>query len=350
MPTNIISYDEKSIFFKVLSEPINSQNLPPSFEREDAAFNFRKGAFMAEKRTTENTPATRKKTAAEIMAAAKVKADEAQARKAEEVEHEAETPKKLFVPGLDDLMRSMPNHIARSSLFAPVAPGRKKMHKDTVLVSRGDAVIKFWGEQLDEAQADVWLQAMHEAIKHPLGVPVTINRNAFLKAIGRSSGGENYKWLHRTMEALSFAMLVMEVHNKDGKTKLAIGRTRALHMIEGFDFDDKAETYTLRVDPRWRGMYGNYEYALIDWDKRMQFGPNQNIAKALQRLVATSSETVQRFALDWLKTKLEYGSPLRKFKESLEAAMRELERLEIIAGGRIENNSKGQPQAVWTKL
>ena len=304
---------------------------------------------MAEKRIPENIPA-RKKTYAENMAALKLKSDEAQARMANEVEQEAETPKKLFLRGMDELMRAMPNHIARSSLFAPVAPGRKKMHKDTVLVSRGDAVIKFWGEQLDEAQADVWLQAMHEAIKHPLGVPVTINRLAFLQAIGRTNTGPNYKWLHSTMESLSFAMLVMEVHNKDGKTKLAIGRTRALHMIEGFDYDDKAEAYTLRIDPRWRGMYGNHEYALIDWEKRMQFGQNQNMAKTMQRLVATSSETVQRFALDWLKSKLEYGSPLRKFKESLEAAMRELERLEIIAGGRIEDNSKGQPQAVWTKL
>jgi hypothetical protein len=30
--------------------------------------------------------------------------------------------------------------------------------------------------------------------------------------------------------------------------------------------------------------------------------------------------------------------------------MRELERLEIIAGGRIEVSTKGRTQAVWTKL
>ena len=33
-------------------------------------------------------------------------------------------PVPLFLPGLDEFMRTMPNHIARSSLFAPVAPGR----------------------------------------------------------------------------------------------------------------------------------------------------------------------------------------------------------------------------------
>lgn len=262
----------------------------------------------------------------------------------------AETPCQMFLPGLEEFMRAMPNHIARSSLFAPVAAGRKKMHKDTVLVSRADAVIKFWGEQLDEAQADVWMQAMHEASKQALGEPVIIQRAAFLKAIGRTGTGPNYQWLHRTMQALAFAMLVIEVQTKDGKQKLAIGKSRALHMIEGFDYDDEAEAYTLRIDPRWRSMYGNREFALIDWDKRLQFGQHQNMAKALQRLVATSDETVQRYALDWLKHKLEYNSPMRKFREALESAMRELERLEIIAGGRIEASSKGKAQAVWTKL
>ena len=152
------------------------------------------------------------------------------------------------------------------------------------------------------------------------------------------------------MEDLAFAMLVIEVKKPDGKPKLAIGKTRALHLIDGFDYDDEAETYTLRIDPRWAGLYGNREFALIDWDKRLQIGRNQDMAKALQRLVATSDEMVQRYALDWLKPKLEYSGRMRDFQDALERAMRELERLEIIAAGRIEASSKGKPQAVWTKL
>ncbi len=262
----------------------------------------------------------------------------------------AETPRQMFLPGLEEFMRAMPNHIARSSLFAPVARGRKRMHKDTVLVSRADAEIRFWGEQLDEAQADVWLQAMHEASKQPLGTPVVITRAAFLKAIGRTTGKNDYEWLNRSMESLAFAMLVIEVKKPDGQHKLAIGRTRALHLIEGFDYDDGAEAYTLRIDPRWHGLYGNREFALIDWDKRLQIGRGQDMAKALQRLVATSDETIQRYALDWLKSKLGYSGRMRDFQDALERAMRELERLEIIAAGRIEASSKGKKQAVWGKL
>lgn len=260
----------------------------------------------------------------------------------------AETPRQLFLPGMDEFMRAMPNHIARSSLFAPVARGRRKMHDGTILQSRGDAEIRYSGKQLDEAQADVWMQAMKEAQRQPLGTPVVINRTDFLRAIGRTKGGENYKWLHRTMQDLALAMLVIEVKKADGKPKLSIGKTRALHLIAGFDYDEDSEEYTLTIDPRWHAMYGNREFALIDWQKRREFGRNQDMAKTLQRLVATSSNPVQRYALDWLKSKMEYGGRMRDFRDALTRACKELERLEIITAHKIEDSTKGQPQlALW---
>lgn len=270
--------------------------------------------------------------------------------KKQKTEIEATAQKELFLPGLSEFMRAMPNHLARSSVIAPVAAGRKKIHKGTVMISRGDAMLKFWGEQIDEAQGDVWMQAMFEAIRYPLGEPIIIKRARFLRAIGRKTGKEQYLWLHRSMQALSFAMLVIEVVHKDGKPKLEIGKTHALHMIEGFYYCDESQAYTLRIDPRWRDMFGNKEYALIDWEKRLKIGQGQNMAKALQRLVATSDERVQRFSLDWLKDKLTYSGRMRDFMDALEKAMLELERVEIIAGGRIELSTKGKLQTVWTRL
>ena len=275
-----------------------------------------------------------KQKAAEVAAQAEQKA--------------AETPRQLFLPGMDEFMRAMPNHIARSSLFAPVARGRRKMHDGTILQSRGDAEIRFSGKQLDEAQADVWMQAMKEAQRQPLGTPVVINRRTFLQEIGRADSGQNYKWLHRTMQDLALAMLVIEVKKADGKPKLSIGKTRALHLIAGFDYDEDSEEYTLTIDPRWHAMYGNREFALIDWEKRREFGRNQDMAKTLQRLVATSSNPVQRYALDWLKSKMEYGGRMRDFRDALTRACTELERLEIITAHKIEDSTKGKPQlALW---
>ena len=50
-------------------------------------------------------------------------------------------PRQLFLPGMDEFMRAMPNPVADSSLFAPVARGVKKMHAGAVLASRAGPVI-----------------------------------------------------------------------------------------------------------------------------------------------------------------------------------------------------------------
>lgn len=255
----------------------------------------------------------------------------------------------LFLPGLEGFTRAMPNHIARSSLFAPIARGRKIHHKNTVLVSRSDAHITYSGEQLDEAQADVWLHAMYKAIKQgPLGEPVSLNRADFLRSIGRDTGLWQYKWLHRAMLELSFGMLTIGTQ-KAGVHKLHIGRTRALHLIEGFDYDDELETYTYRIDPRWGELYGNREFALIHWDKRLQVSQGQDMAKTIQRLVATSADIEQRYELDWLKAKLQYTSPMRKFRAALSSALEELKRLEIVVDYRLERSTKRKMQVCWRK-
>ena len=256
----------------------------------------------------------------------------------------------MFLPGLDDESRAMPNHVARSSLFAPVARGRKIHHDQAVLVSRGDATITYTGQQLDEAQSDAWLQLIFAAKDAPLGQAVVIRRAAFLRAIGRGTSGREYEWLHRTMFVFTAATIVIEARKPDGAPKYRLGHAKAFHMLSDFDYDANVETYTFTIDPRWKTLFGGREYALIDWNKRLRIAQGQDMAKALQRLAATSSDPVQRYALDWLKEKLQYSSPMRKFREALNAAMRELERVDVIASGRIELSTKGREQAKWTKL
>lgn len=256
--------------------------------------------------------------------------------------------RQMFLPGMEDFMRAMPNQVSRSSLFAPIARGPRKFHQETALVTRSDAVMSYTGEQLDEADADLCLQLIYEARPHPLGQPVTLNRAALLRTMGRGTGKTQYEWLHRRMKALTVATLFIEAKKPDGSAKYRIGHTEAFHILQSFRYDQDTETYVFTLDPQWRTLFGNQEFALIDWDKRLQIGRGQDMAKALQRLVATSSDPVQRYALDWLKAKMQYNSPLRKFKEALISAIAELERLEIIATGRIERSTKGKEQlTLW---
>ena len=273
-----------------------------------------------------------KQKAAEVAAQAEQKA--------------AETPRQMFLPGFD--IGAFPNHLNRSSFIAPIARGRRKFHRQAAMVTRRDCVLEYTGEQLDEADGDLIMALIAFAQPFPVGTSVPLNRAELLRKIKRSTGKHDYEWLHRRIKALTEATLFLEAKKPDGSTRYSIGKTVSFRIIAAFSYDDEAEAYSYSLDPRWVQMFGNREYSLIDWDKRMQIGRGQDMAKTLQRLLATSADPVQRYALDWLKGKMEYASPMRKFREALAAACKELERLEIITAHKIEDSTKGKPQlALW---
>ncbi len=263
-------------------------------------------------------------------------------------EQTAQKPVQMFLPGLEEAMRAMPNHIARSSLFAPIARGRKKHHRRTILVSRADVTIDYTGTQLDEAQSDVWMHLVFLARNTPLGEPVAVNRAALLKAIGRKTGGHDYKWLHNAMFDFTAATIVIEAKRKDGSKKYHIGHTKAFHMLSDFDYNSDTESYSFTIDPRWKALFNNREYALINWDKRLQIGRGQDLSKALQRLFAASKDNPQRYSIDWLKDYAQYTGRMRDFKVAIKKAMDELKRLQLVDSWTIGQSTKSKEQiTLW---
>jgi len=287
--------------------------------------------------------APRRKTLDELLEMTKQRAaagSEAAEQKA------AETPRQLFLPGFD--IGAFPNHLNRSSFIAPIARGRRKRHQQAEMVTRRDCVLEYTGEQLDEADGDLIMALIAFAQPYPLGTPVPLNRAELLRKLKRGTGKSQYDWLYKSMKRLREGVLFLEARKPDGATRYSVGKMQSFNVLKDLDYDGESETYTFILDPRWVVMFGNREYSLIDWDKRMKIGRGQDMAKTLQRLLATSADPVQRYALDWLKAKMEYTSPMRKFREALAAACAELKRLEIITAHKIEESTKGKPQlALW---
>jgi len=278
---------------------------------------------------------------ADLMARCQERADAG--RQAVEL-RQAEAPVKMFLPGFD--IGTMPNHLNRSSFIAPIARGRRKFHRETVMVSRSDCVLEYTGEQLDEADGEIIMALVFFAQQRPLGTPVPLNRAELLHKIERGTGKQQYEWLHRRIKALTVGTLYIEARKPDGAVRYKIGSSVAFHVLSGFNYDEETEAYSYTLDPRWLVMFGNREYSLLDWEKRMQVGRGLDMAKTLQRLLATSSDPVQRYGLEWLKDKMQYAGRLRDFRDALTRAVRELERLEIVAKGSIGDSTKGKPQLV----
>ena len=294
---------------------------------------------MAENEDT----APRRKTLDELMQFAQERA--ARGREAAE-QKAAETPRQLFLPGFD--IGAFPNHLNRSSFIAPIARGRRKFHRQAAMVTRRDCVLEYTGEQLDEADGDLIMALIAFAQPYPLGTPVPLNRAELLRKLKRGTGKSQYDWLYKSMKRLREGILFLEARKPDGSTRYSVGKMQSFNVLKDLDYDGDSETYTFILDPRWVVMFGNREYSLLDWDKRMQIGRGQDMAKTLQRLLATSANPVQRYALDGLKAQMEYSGRMRDFRDALARAVRELERLEIIAKGCIEDSTKGKPQlALW---
>lgn len=256
----------------------------------------------------------------------------------------ATTQQQLFLPGFD--IGAFPNHLNRSSLFAPIARGPRVFHRQTAMVTRRDCILEYTGEQLDEADGDLVMALIAFAQPFPFGASVPLNRAELLRTLNRGTGKQQYEWLHRRIKAMTEATFFLEAKKPDGSTRYRIGKTVSFRIVVEFSYDDKTETYSYILDPRWVQIFSNQEYSLIDWDKRMQIGRNQDMAKTLQRLVATSSDPVQRYAVDWLKKKMAYGGRVRDFRGALNNACTRLKQLEIIADHAIEESTKGNPQLV----
>src|SRR3546814_252652 len=181
----------------------------------------------------------------------------------------------------------------------------------------------------------------------PLGEPVCVIRAEFLRSIGTHTGNAEYKQLHRSMLALCFGMLEITAYRRVLGEPRVKYQTEAIHLIDGFIFDSNRQTYTLRINQRWASLYVNNEFALVDWEKRSAITKNAKMAKALQRLIATSRESRQRYRVDWLYQKLAYNSPDRKFVQSLKNALSELMRTQIIIYGEVKRNRNGDLYALW---
>jgi len=259
----------------------------------------------------------------------------------------AETPRQLFLPGFD--IGAFPNHLNRSSFIAPIARGRRKFHRQAEMVTRIDCVLEYTGEQLDEADGDLVMALIAFAQPYALGTAVPLNRKELLRKIKPGSiGSTQYDWLYRSMKRLREGTLFLEARKPDGSTRYTVGKMESFNVLKDLNYDGESEAYTYILDPRWVVMFGNREYSLIDWDKRMQIGRGLDMAKTLQRLLATSSDPVQRYGLDGLKVQMEYTGRMRDFRDALTRAVRELERLEILAKGCIEDSTRGKPQlALW---
>ena len=225
------------------------------------------------------------------------------------------TPAKVVqLPFWPEPARGTPNSFLRSALFAAIqGKGRRQMKRE-ILASVSGVVVRFTGLQLDQSDFEVWEQAIHFARQHPLGNTCHFTGYSFLRALGHTTGANDYKWLDDAIDRLIACAVIIETKEKTFTGSLLSSCVR----------DKATRRYKLTLDPDTMKLYGWNDWTAVDWDQRAELR-GKPLALWLHGFYSSHAKP-HPIKIDTLKMLSGSGTKERwKFKQNLTRAFADLE-------------------------
>lgn len=173
-------------------------------------------------------------------------------------------------------VRGVPNSVLRSALFGAIKRGKRAFQQGVKKASVAGVTIIHTGPQLDQADLDVWEQCLHLARKQGLGTRIQFGVCDFLKAIQRSTGGGDIKWLRNAFQRLVAS--VVEV--ADGE------RAYYGSMLIGGAPDGDTRHYVIEINPKIVSLFGIDGWSSIEFEARRAL-KGQPLAQWLQGFYST---------------------------------------------------------------
>ena len=220
--------------------------------------------------------------------------------------------KVLQLPLWPEPKRGAPNAALRGALFAAVHKDRRYMDRELLASQRG-ITIRFTGKQLDQADLDVWEQALHLARTQAFGTQCRFTEKGFLQTLGRQSGKSGRDWLRSAFARLAGAVVEL---TQDGRT---YGGT----LLEFYRDEDTGRT-VLEINPKLAPFFGPTRWTQIDWQQRQRLR-GKPLALWLHGFYASHARP-HALTVEYLhRLSGSQTKRLRKFKENLTQALRDLE-------------------------
>ena len=220
----------------------------------------------------------------------------------------------IHLPVWPAAKRGVPNAVLRGALFAAVHKDRRYMRRQELLATQDGVTIRYTGEQLDQADLDVWEQTLHLARTQALGTECHFTAHGFLKALGRQAGKSGRDWLKASLVRLAGA--VVEI--------TAGRRTYFGSLIEGGMRDEATGHYVVEINPKLAKFYGRSQWTQLDWGQRQQLR-GKPLALWLHGFYASHAAPHPLSVAYLHKLSGSQTKRLRRFKESLAQALRDLE-------------------------
>ena len=223
--------------------------------------------------------------------------------------------KVIQLPLWPEPKRGAPNAVLRGALFAAIqGKGRQYMLRKELVSTQDGVTIRYTGAQLDQADLDVWEQALHLARTQALGTECYFTAHGFLKALGRATGKQNHEWLKAAFARL--AATAVEITS--GR------RTYFGSLIDGGVRDEDTGRYVVEINPKLAKFYGRSEWTQLDWDQRQQLR-GKPLALWLHGFYASHAKPYPLTVAYLHKLSGSQTKQLKHFKQNLTQALGDLE-------------------------
>ena len=234
--------------------------------------------------------------------------------------------KVIQLPLWPEPKRGAPNAVLRGALFAAVHKDRQYMQRQELIAAQDGITIRYTGEQLDQADLDVWEQVLHLARTQALGTECHFTAHGFLKALGRQPGNSGQEWLKYAIARLGASW----VEISDGR------RTYLGSLIEGGARDEATGRYVLEINPKLAAFYGRTQWTQIDWEQRQRLR-GKPLALWLHGFYASHAAPYPLTVAYLHKLSGSRTKQLKHFKQNLVRALRDLEAVGAIQAFEIRD-------------
>ncbi|WP_267925998.1 plasmid replication initiator TrfA [Desulfolithobacter dissulfuricans] len=161
-----------------------------------------------------------------------------------------------------------PNICLQSALFGIVKRGHRRTMNNELIASFTGATVKFSGQQFDQGDMDVFLQAVHLSAKQKNQRPdglVQFTVRSFLKAIGRKPGKSGQEWLLNSIRRLTTSLVEIEIRSRN---QVAAPDRYGGSLIDEFYFRGATQTYYLKINPKLAALF-DAGWSALDWQQRL---------------------------------------------------------------------------------
>lgn len=242
----------------------------------------------------------------------------------------------LVLLGETDRLIPAANIMSSSGIFVCATTynsGDKRPHYwKKKIFSRSTVNITYTGYQLYQFDWDV----LHLLIKYSesgFNQYQYVSGRELLRRMGLSVGGRTMNDLKDSILRLRSSLLCIENNPRTGSNTYHVGSRKthdyqtAFSLVSDFEFLDGEIKYML--DARFVRLFGNSEYGLIDWDKRVKLRKNE-LAKQIQVFISDQKANMIFRKVEHLRMISGLNSDMAQFSRLVRNALEELLKVEVI--------------------